>query len=88
MELPNTVTRGKLKKVLIVYKEKISAAYSVSDVEIEELRPLCDRDTKNKAEELEPETACWYEEIIHRFKYRKTANTDFDSWFLVTKVLF
>ena len=29
-------TKGKLKKVLYVYKENISAAYTVSDMEIEE----------------------------------------------------
>ena len=62
--------KGKLKKVLNVYKENISAAYFVSDIEIEEPPPM-------------------YEgEISHRFKYRKIANIDFGSWFLVTKVLF
>ena len=45
--------KGKLKKVLIVYKENISAAYNVSDIEIEELRPIYDRDTKNKTEKLD-----------------------------------
>ena len=43
---------GKLKKVLNMYKENISAAY-VSDIETEEPRPIYDRDTKNKAEELD-----------------------------------
>ena len=44
-------------------------------------------DTKNKAEDWQ--TACCYEgEISHCFKYRKIANIDFGSWFLVTKVLF
>ena len=35
-----------------MYKENISAAYNVSDIEIKELSPIYDRDTKNKAEEL------------------------------------
>ena len=43
----------KLKKVLNVNKENISAAYNISDIEIEEPPPLCDRDTKNKVEELD-----------------------------------
>ena len=42
--------KGKLKKVLNVYKENISAACNVSDIEIEEPPPIFDRDTKNKAE--------------------------------------
>ena len=45
--------KGKLKKVLNVYKENISAAYYVSDIEIEEPSPIYDWDTKNKAEELD-----------------------------------
>ena len=40
MEITNTVTKGKLKNVLNVYKENISAAYNVSDIEIEEPLPL------------------------------------------------
>ena len=44
--------KGKLKKVLNVYKENISAAY-VPDIEIEEPPPIYDRDTENKAEELD-----------------------------------
>ena len=32
--------KGKLKKVLNVYKENISAAYNVSDIEIEEPPPI------------------------------------------------
>ena len=51
MELPNTVA-GKLKTVLNVYRENISAAY-VLDIEIEEPPPIYDRDTKNRAEELD-----------------------------------
>ena len=42
-----------MKKVLNVYKENISAAYNVSDIEIEEPPPIYDRDTKNKAEKLD-----------------------------------
>ena len=38
--------KGKLKKVLNVYREKVSAAY-VLDIEIEEPHPIYDRDTKN-----------------------------------------
>ena len=34
--------KGKLKKVLNVYKENISAAYYVSDIEIEEPSPIYD----------------------------------------------
>ena len=45
--------KGKLKKVLNVYKENISATYNVLDIQIEEPPPICDRDTKNKAEELD-----------------------------------
>ena len=61
--------KGKLKKVLNVYKENISAAY-VSDIEIEEPPPIYDR----------YQTACCYEgEISHHFNYRKTANIDFGS---------
>ena len=39
-----------LKKVLNVYNENISAAYNISDIEIEEPPPIYDRDTKNRAE--------------------------------------
>ena len=56
VELPNRRTssgKGKLKKVLNVYKENISAAYYISDIEIEEPSPIYDWDTKNKAEELD-----------------------------------
>ena len=37
--------KGKLKKVLNVYKENISAAYNVSDIKIEEPPPIYYRDT-------------------------------------------
>ena len=36
-------TKGKLKKVLYVYKENISAAYNFSDIKIEEPPPVYDR---------------------------------------------
>ena len=36
-----------------MYKENISAAYNVSDMEIEEPPPIYDKDTNNKAEELD-----------------------------------
>ena len=45
--------KAKLTKVLNVYKEDISAAYNVSDREIEEPPPIYDRDTKNEAEDLD-----------------------------------
>ena len=65
----------KLKKVLNVYKENISATYNVSNTEIEEPPPIYDRGTKNTAM-----TVCSYEgEISHRFIYRKIANIDFGS---------
>ena len=57
MELHNTVTlqmqKINSKKVLNVYKENISAAYNISDIEIEEPPPICDSDTKNKFDELD-----------------------------------
>ena len=45
--------KGKLKKVFNVHKENISAAYNISDIEIEEPPPTYDRDTKNKDEEFD-----------------------------------
>ena len=57
VELANTFTPVKckrsIKKGFNGYKEKISAAYNVLDIEIEEPPPIYDRDTKNKAEELD-----------------------------------
>ena len=57
MELHNTVTlqmqKINSKKVLNVYKENISAAYNISDIEIEEPPPIYDSDTKNKFDELD-----------------------------------
>ena len=55
--------KGKLKKVLNMYKENISAAY-VSDMEIEEPSPLYVRDTKNKAEELDRLHAAIKEKLV------------------------
>ena len=57
MEFPNTATfqmqKVNWKRLYNVYKENISAAYNVSDIEIEEPTPVYDRDTKNKAKELD-----------------------------------
>ena len=68
MELPNTVALsnaiGKLKKVLNVYKENISAGYNVSDMEIEEPPPIYDKDTNNKAEELDRLHAAMNEKLV------------------------
>ena len=98
--MPNTVihwvaqhshtsnAKGNLKKVLTLYKENISAAYDVLDIEIEEPPPVYDRDTKNKAEELDRLHAAMKKKFSHHFKYIKIANIDFGSWFLITKVLF
>ena len=36
-----------------MYKENISAAYNISDIEIEEPPPIYDSDTKNKFDELD-----------------------------------
>ena len=58
-DAPNT--KGKLKKFLNVCKENISAAYNVSDIEIEE---LFDRDTKNKVEELDRLHSAMTEKLI------------------------
>ena len=56
--------KGKLKKVLIVYKDNISAACNVSDIEIEQWPPIYDRDTKNKAEELDRLHAAMKEKLV------------------------
>ena len=45
--------KSKLKNVLNVYKENISATYNVLDIETKESPPTDDRDTKNTAEELD-----------------------------------
>ena len=49
---------------LNVYKENISAAYNVLDIEIEEPPPIYDRDTKNKAEELDWLHAAMKEKLV------------------------
>ena len=56
-------TKGNLK-VLNVDKENVSLAYNVSDVENEELSPIYDRDTKNKAEELDRLHAAIKEKLV------------------------
>ena len=56
--------KGKLKKVLNVYKENISAAYNVLDIEIEEPSPIYDRDTKNKAEKFDRLYAAMKEKLV------------------------
>ena len=55
--------KSKFKKVLNVYKEDIFAAY-VSDIEIKEPPPIYDRDTKNKAEELDRLHAAMKEKLV------------------------
>ena len=55
--------KGQLKKVLNVSKENISAAY-VSDTEVEGPSPIIDRDTKNKAEELDRLHAAMMEKSV------------------------
>ena len=68
MELPNTVAiqmqEVNWKTVLNVYKENIPAAYNVLDIEIEETSPIYDRDTKNKAEELDRLHAAMKENLV------------------------
>ena len=56
--------KGKMKIVLHVCKENISAAYNVLDIEIEESPPIYDRDTKNKAEELDRMHAAVKEKLV------------------------
>ena len=66
MEFPNTVAlqKGKLKKILNVYKVDISAAYNDSDIEIEELSPIYDGDTNSKAEEPDRQHAAMKEKLV------------------------
>ena len=81
-----TQSRFKCEKVLNVYKENIYAIY-VSQTEIEEPFPIYNRYQEWSWGAWQ--TACCYEgEISHRFIYKKNANIDFASWFLITKVLF
>ena len=58
--------KGKLKKVLNVYKENISAVYNVSDIEIDKPAQSYQeyRDTKNKAEELDRLHAAMKEKLV------------------------
>ena len=66
-----------------MYKENISAAYNVSDIEIEEPSPIYDRDTKNKAEEL------YWLDAAMKEKLATASNTkNFVFWFLATKLVF
>ena len=44
--------KGKLKKVLNVYKGNIFVAYNASDIEIDEPSPICDRDTTDEVRSL------------------------------------
>ena len=55
--------KGKLKKILNVYKENISDAY-ISNKEIEEPPPIYDRDTKSKVEELDRLHAAMKEKLF------------------------
>ena len=71
--------KSKLKNVLNVYKENISATYNVLDIETKESPPTDDRDTKNTAVELDRTACCYHGEISHCFKCRKIANIDFGS---------
>ena len=56
-----------MKKVLNVYKENISAAYNVLDIE---RSPIYDRDNKNKAEELDRQYAAMKGKLV------TTSNTE------------
>ena len=56
--------KGKLKKLLNVCKENISATYNALDIEIEEPPPINDRDAKNKAEELDRLHAAMKEKLV------------------------
>ena len=56
--------KSKLKNVLNVYKENISATYHVLDIETEESPPTEDRDTKNTAEELDSLHAAIMEKLV------------------------
>ena len=66
-----------------MYKENISAAYNVSDIEIEEPSPIYDRDTKNKAEEL-----YWLDAAMKEKLATASDTKNFVSWFLATKLVF
>ena len=74
--------KGKLKKVLHMNNKKISVACNVYDKQIEELPPIYDRDTKNKAAELGRLHAAMKEELVTTSNTKKlqilTLNPD--SW--------
>ena len=74
--------KGKLKKVLNVYKENISATSYVLDLEIEEPSLIYDRDTKNKAEELDRLYAAMKEKLVTTSNTEKLQvfNLVPDSW--------
>ena len=81
--------KGKLKKILNVYKENISAAFNVLDIEIEEPPPIYDyRDTKNKAKELDRLHAAMKEKLDTVSNAEKLQILTLVHGFLVTKVLF
>ena len=65
-----------------MYKENISATYNVLDIEIEEPPPIYDRDTKNKAEELERLHAFMKEKQVTTSNAEKLQILNFvsDSW--------
>ena len=81
--------KGKLKKVLNVYKENISAVYNVLETEIEEKPPIYDRDTKNKAEEIDRLDAALEEKLVNaalKEKLVTASNTEklqILTWFLI-----
>ena len=56
--------KGKLKNVLNVYKEDISTAFNISDIQIEEPPLIYGRDTKNKTEELGRLHAAMKEKLV------------------------
>ena len=85
MELPNSGAsnaKGKLKKVLNVCKENISAVHNVSDIEIDKPALIYDRDTKNKAEELDKLHAAMKEKLVTTSNTEKLQILTFvpDSW--------
>ena len=57
-------SKGKLKKILNVCKEDISASYNDSDIKIEELSPIYDRNTNSKAEEPDRQHAAMKEKLV------------------------
>ena len=68
-----------MKKVLNVYKENISAAYNVLDIE---RSPIYDRDNKNKAEELDRQYAAMKEKLVTTSNTKKLQILTLvsDSW--------